>query len=75
MQRGKTIVFIDNSNIYYGAKDAGWAVDHKKLKAFMEQEGSVWQVFVFASVGDPPPKKIFRTKRRSKRRERAYNVN
>jgi len=54
MQRGKTIVFFDNSNIFQGQQHAGWRIDAKKLQALLDKDGQVWQVFFFASVTDPP---------------------
>lgn len=54
MNRGKTIMFVDNSNIFHGSRQAGWRVDAKKLHARLEQVGSIWQTFFFAAVSDPP---------------------
>lgn len=33
----KAGVFIDDSNLYHAQKDAGWRVDWKKLKKFLEK--------------------------------------
>jgi uncharacterized LabA/DUF88 family protein len=52
--RGKTIMFIDNSNIFHGSRDAKWRIDAKKLHAKLEAEGPIWQTFFFAAVSDPP---------------------
>jgi uncharacterized LabA/DUF88 family protein len=52
--RGKTIMFIDNSNIFHGSRQAGWRIDAKKLHAKLEAEGPIWQTFFFAAVSDPP---------------------
>ena len=55
MSRERTIVFMDNSNIFHGQKDAGWRIDAKKLHKYLERDGGrVWQVHFFASVIDPP---------------------
>lgn len=54
MPRGRTIVFIDNSNVFHGARMAGWRINAKKLHAYLEREGEVWQSFFSASVTDPP---------------------
>jgi uncharacterized LabA/DUF88 family protein len=32
----------------------GWRIDAKKLHAYLEREGEIWQTFFFASVTDPP---------------------
>jgi uncharacterized LabA/DUF88 family protein len=52
--RGKTIMFVDNSNIFHGSQQAGWRIDAKKLHAKIETEGPIWQTFFFAAVSDPP---------------------
>ena len=54
MPRGRTIVFIDNSNVFHGQMNAGWRIDAKKLNQFLAREGEIWQTYVFASVSDPP---------------------
>lgn len=54
MPRGKTTVFIDNSNVFLGSRNAGWRIDAKKLHAYMERAGTIWQTFFFASATDPP---------------------
>lgn len=54
MSRGRTIMFIDNSNVFFGQLTAGWRIDAKKLHSLIEREGEVWQAFFFASVTDPP---------------------
>ena len=54
MPRGRPTVFIDNSNIYHGQLKAGWRIDSHRLHDYMERDGEIWQVFVFASVTDPP---------------------
>lgn len=54
MQRGRTTVFVDNSNIFHGQQKAGWRIDFKRLHAYLAKEGELWQTFVFASVSDPP---------------------
>jgi hypothetical protein len=52
--RGKTIVYFDNSNIFHGQRMAGWRIDPKKLHARLERDGPIWQVYFFAAVSDPP---------------------
>lgn len=52
--RGRTIVYVDNSNIFHGQLDAGWRIDASKLHAHLAKDGDIWQVFFFASVNDPP---------------------
>ena len=54
MDRGRTIVFIDNSNIFSGQLSANWRLDARKFKEYLELSGKLWQVFFFALVTDPP---------------------
>jgi len=49
MELGKTVIYIDNSNIYRGGKDAGWLPEYEKLMRFLEDFGSeIWDVHFFA---------------------------
>jgi uncharacterized LabA/DUF88 family protein len=52
--RGKTICFIDNSNIFSGQGAAGWRIDWSKFEQYLENGGPVWQTWFFASEDDPP---------------------
>lgn len=54
MNRGKTIAFFDNSNIFKGSQRAGWRIDAKLLMKHLEKGGDVWQSFFFAAISDPP---------------------
>jgi uncharacterized LabA/DUF88 family protein len=47
-------MFIDNSNVFLGSRNAGWRIDTRKLHDFLERDGEVWQSFFFASTTDPP---------------------
>lgn len=53
-ERGKTIVYFDNSNIFHGQREAGWRIDPSKLHAELAKRGDLWQVYFFAAVSDPP---------------------
>ena len=52
--RGKTIVYFDNSNIFYGQLAAGWRINAEKLQIRLAKDGDIWQVYFFAAVSDPP---------------------
>lgn len=52
-ERGKTICFIDDSNIYHGQTEAGWRIDWVKFVEHLEQNGQVWQTFYFGSAFEP----------------------
>jgi len=54
MSRNRTIAFVDNSNVFHGQINAGWRIDAKKLQAYLQRDGEIWQTFFFASVTDPP---------------------
>jgi uncharacterized LabA/DUF88 family protein len=53
-ERGKTIVFIDDSNVFHGQRDAGWRIDWGKFDKWMETQGQIWQTYFFASRHEPP---------------------
>jgi uncharacterized LabA/DUF88 family protein len=53
VNRGKTICFIDNANIFHGQIDAGWRLDWEKFATYIERDGQVWQTYLFGSVHDP----------------------
>lgn len=52
VQRGKTICFIDNSNVFGGQRT--WRIDWEKFANYLERGGPVWQTYFFASEQDPP---------------------
>jgi len=39
MSRGKTIMLVDNLNIFHGSLQAGWRIDAKKLHAKVSVPG------------------------------------
>ena len=53
-QRGKTICFIDNSNIFHGQQAVGWRTDWGKFLNEIQKDGPIWQTYFFASEEDPP---------------------
>ena len=52
--RGRTIMYFDNSNVFHAQRDAGWRIDVEKFQARLAKDGDVWQVYFFAAVSDPP---------------------
>jgi uncharacterized LabA/DUF88 family protein len=52
--RGRTIVYIDNSNVFKAQKRAGWRIDVEKLMKALGKDGEIWQTYFFAAVSDPP---------------------
>ena len=52
--RGKTICFIDDSNVFHGSREAGWRVDWTKFDRYLEKSGQIWQTYFFGSTHEPP---------------------
>ncbi len=52
--RGRSIVFIDNSNIFGGQHASGWRIDWEKFIKRIERRGEIWQVHFFASEDIQP---------------------
>jgi len=48
----KAGVFIDDSNLYYAQKEAGWRVDWRKLKEFLEKYCRVLIYNYYAALPD-----------------------
>ena len=53
-ERGKTICFIDNSNIFHGQQEARWRIDWERFIKYLARDGEIWQTYIFASEHDPP---------------------
>lgn len=47
MKKQKNIAFVDGQNLYLGTKDAGWAVDYKKLRVYLEDKYDVVEAHYF----------------------------
>ena len=52
-ERGKTICFIDDSNIFHGQTEVGWKIDGRKFQDYLSEHGQVWQTFYFGSAFEP----------------------
>jgi uncharacterized LabA/DUF88 family protein len=52
--RGRTIMYVDNSNMFKSLKQLGWKIDAHKLFSKLEEQGDIWQTHFFAAVTDPP---------------------
>ena len=39
--------FIDGQNLHFGIKSLGWKLDHKKFRAYLEQEHGVSKAYIF----------------------------
>jgi len=58
--KGKTVVFIDASNIYFSNKKLNWRVDFLKLKKYMEKETDIWNIYFYTAyeTGNKKQKKF-----------------
>jgi uncharacterized LabA/DUF88 family protein len=54
VERGRTICFVDNSNVFGGQRSVGWRIDWQKFAAHLDSTSPVWQTYFFASELDPP---------------------
>lgn len=45
--RAKNIAFIDGQNLYLGAKEKGWSVDHKRLRIYLADKYCVAEAYYF----------------------------
>lgn len=41
LDKQKLGLYIDDSNLYYGAKRSGWKIDYKKLYEWVEKENNI----------------------------------
>lgn len=58
MSAEKTVLYIDNSNIFRGCKKSGWRPSYKRVKEFLQdQEGRIWDIHFFASEQEVPREK------------------
>lgn len=44
---GKTYVFVDASNIIYGARDSGWFIDQEKLFGYLKEKYLANKIFFY----------------------------
>jgi uncharacterized LabA/DUF88 family protein len=57
-KRLKTYVFIDASNIIYGASDNGWKMDFAKLFAYLKKRFKADRIFYYAGLDKDNLKQI-----------------
>lgn len=46
-QKDNNYAFIDGNNLHLGIRDAGWAVDYRKLRVYLTEKYSVNKAFLF----------------------------
>ena len=58
MGSGKTILYIDNSNIFRGCKRSGWRPSYRKIRDFLDAtHGPLGEIHFFASEQEIPREK------------------
>ncbi len=58
MDASKTVLYIDNSNIFRGCKKTGWRPSYRKIKEYLEhKEGPLRHIHFFASDQEVPREK------------------
>ena len=58
IHNNNTHVFIDATNIIYGASRLGWKVDFKKLFKYLKERYQAVKIFYFAGVDDENKKQL-----------------
>jgi len=56
-EKPKLGLYIDDSNLYYGAKNAGWKVDYKKLYKWVAQTNVIVYAKYFMGIPEWEPAK------------------
>jgi uncharacterized LabA/DUF88 family protein len=58
MAAGRTVLYIDNSNIFRGCKRSGWRPSYQRVREWLEhEEGPIVKVHFFASEQSVPREK------------------
>ena len=76
MQRGKTVMFIDNSNIFQNLRciKQGYRIDYKKLHKEIEKTGDIWETYFFAAEREGSPRDTQTAFFEVLRKELGYNI-
>jgi len=76
MQRGRAVMFIDNSNIFQNLKlvRPGYRIDYKKLHKKIEEGGEIWETYFFAAEREGAPRETQTAFFEVLRRELNYNI-
>jgi len=76
MELGKTIMFIDNSNIFQNLRciKPGYRIDYKKLHEKIEERSSIWETYFFAAEREGSPRDTQTAFFDVLRKELGYNI-
>ncbi len=76
MDIGKTIMFIDNSNIFQNLRciKPGYRIDYKKLHKKIEERGPIWETYFFAAEREGSPRDTQTAFFDVLRKELGYNI-
>lgn len=76
MLRGKTVMFIDNSNIFQNLRcvKPGYRIDYKKLHKKIAEQGEIWDTYFFAAEREGSPRDTQTAFFDVLRKELGYNI-
>jgi len=76
MKLGKTIMFIDNSNIFQNLRciRPGYRIDYKKLHKKIQELGEIWETYFFAAEREGAPRDTQTAFFDVLRKELGYNI-
>jgi len=76
MERGKAVMFIDNSNIFQNLRciKPGYRIDYKKLHKKIEAQGAIWETYFFAAEREGSPRDTQTAFFDVLRKELSYNI-
>jgi len=76
MKLGKTIMFIDNSNIFQNLRciRPGYRIDYKKLHKKIQEVGDIWETYFFAAEREGSPRDTQTAFFDVLRKELGYNI-
>src|SRR3990172_6916658 len=76
MERGRTVMFIDNSNIFQNLRcvKPGYRIDYKKLHRKIQDEGEIWDTYFFAAEKEGAPRETQTAFFEVLKKELGYNI-
>lgn len=76
MERGRTVMFIDNSNIFQNLRcvKPGYRIDYKKLHRKIEEKGEIWETYFFAAEKEGAPRETQTAFFEVLKKELNYNI-
>jgi len=59
MKEVKNIAYIDGQNLYFGTREAKWAIDHKKLRTYLKEKYHVVEAYYFMGFVSPDQQDLY----------------